>query len=425
LGIEAGYMWQSWPGPTQGLKWYSNTTQVMLANTTGFYYTGVVNTNALTTGGGYGSATGGVVANVTTIAIGNTSVNVSINSTTFSGTANNASYLGTQLPAYYTNATNITTGTLPYAQLGAAVVNTSGNFTVAGNLNFTGTNTYFSGKATYAANIVIGAGISIIDSTASQGTAGQVLTSNGSGNVYWSAAAAGVNVAAQYTWTNTHTFANTVSLNNDKSLRWQTVNTSAYAAMRAQGDDNFVFYTTNTAYGERAVFSIFANSITSNLSFAVRTQHAGGLYIPPGTTLIDSTGSQGAAGYVLTSNGSGNVYWTSAGAASVDQAANYTWSGLHIFNANLTIGATSELIINSAAGIYANGTTGTAGQVLTSTGSGNVYWSTVSGGGGGSFTNGSSVAVSNLAFTNSGGGSVGVAYSFINTTSNSLDTVFA
>ena len=42
------------------------------------------------------------------------------------------------------------------------------------------------------------------------GTAGHVLTSNGAtGAPYWSAA--GVNAAAQYTWSNTHTFQNVIT----------------------------------------------------------------------------------------------------------------------------------------------------------------------------------------------------------------------
>jgi hypothetical protein len=44
-------------------------------------------------------------------------------------TANDSNRLGTQLPAFYTNATNITTGTLPWAQAPAGTVNTSGAFT--------------------------------------------------------------------------------------------------------------------------------------------------------------------------------------------------------------------------------------------------------------------------------------------------------
>jgi len=41
-------------------------------------------------------------------------------------------------------------------------------------------------QTTFGANVKISAGISIIDSVGSQGTTGQVLTSNGAANVYWS-----------------------------------------------------------------------------------------------------------------------------------------------------------------------------------------------------------------------------------------------
>ena len=58
--------------------------------------------------------------------------------------ANNTDYLDGQHGTYYTNATNITTGTLPYAQLGSAVVNTSGNFTLSGNTTLAGTTTTIS-----------------------------------------------------------------------------------------------------------------------------------------------------------------------------------------------------------------------------------------------------------------------------------------
>jgi hypothetical protein len=41
-------------------------------------------------------------------------------------------------------------------------------------------------QTTFGANVKINTGISILDSTGSQGTTGQVLTSNGAANVYWS-----------------------------------------------------------------------------------------------------------------------------------------------------------------------------------------------------------------------------------------------
>ena len=92
---------------------------------------------------------------------------------------------------------------------------------------------------------------------------------------------------------------------------------------------------------------------------------------------LEANGTLGTAGQVLTSN-SGGIYWSTV--SGVNTAAQYSWTNTHTFNANLTIAATSELIIANGAGIEANGTLGTAGQVLTSNSTG-VYWSTVSGGG--------------------------------------------
>jgi len=113
-----------------------------------------------------------VTVNATAVFVGNSSVNtvttagqisisgVSVNSTIYGGTANNANNLGgislatlqgqitgnaataysnavsnfavSNAASFYTNATNITTGTLPDARLSSAIVNTSAAFTIAG-----------------------------------------------------------------------------------------------------------------------------------------------------------------------------------------------------------------------------------------------------------------------------------------------------
>lgn len=63
-----------------------------IANSTGVY-TGVVNATSYNTGGGYGSATGGIVANSSSIAVGNTTSNVIITSNTVSVYGSNVGYL--------------------------------------------------------------------------------------------------------------------------------------------------------------------------------------------------------------------------------------------------------------------------------------------------------------------------------------------
>lgn len=85
--------------------------------------------------------------------------------------ANNSTNLNGQPASFYTNASNITTGTLPWAQAPTGTVNTSGAFT-------------FTGVHTYNANIILGS--SGLSSNGSFGTAGQVLHSNGTAT-YWAA----------------------------------------------------------------------------------------------------------------------------------------------------------------------------------------------------------------------------------------------
>jgi len=153
-------------------------------------------------------------------------------------------------------------------------------------------------------------------------------------------------------------------------------------------------------------------SNSSAVVFSVNTTVASISGIP-----LSANGSNGTASWVLTSNGSiGSPYWAAAsGGGSVNTANQYVFTNTITFNANLSV--------NGA--IFLGGSNGQVGQVLTSNGTGNAYWSTVSGGGGGSFTNGASIAVSNIAYTNATGTSTGIAYQFINTVSGSLDTVFS
>ena len=114
-----------------------------------------------------------VTVNVSTVFVGNGSVNTSItagsiglgsavvNSTVYTGTAysaNNTTYLNSQAASYYTNATNITTGTLANAQLSGAytgitglgtlsTLTVSGNTTIGANLIFANSSGVYVGNA--------------------------------------------------------------------------------------------------------------------------------------------------------------------------------------------------------------------------------------------------------------------------------------
>ena len=116
-----------------------------------------------------------------TIRVGNTTVYATINSTSYSGSANDASSLGGVAAASY--------------------VNTSGSYTI-------------SGVHTHNANLVIGSTAGIV-ANGSLGTSGQVLHSNGT-SIYWDTddpGGAGVNTAAEYVWTNNHVFNANITAN--------------------------------------------------------------------------------------------------------------------------------------------------------------------------------------------------------------------
>lgn len=104
---------------------------------------------------------------------------------------------------------------------------------------------------------------------------------------------------------------------------------------------------------------------------------------------LQVNGSLGTAGQILTSNGTGS-YWSSG-------AVGYTGS----------IGA---------------GYTGSIGSVGYAGSSGVGYTGSGASGGGGGFSNGQSIMVSNTAYSNTSNTSA--VYTFYNTTTKSLDTVF-
>ena len=258
---------------------------------------------------------------------------------TYIGTisANNASYLGGTAAASYAllasptftgtttgNALNVTTQTNTATLYVTTSANVGTYFTVnstsavkAVNASFTGANLSISGTNTY-------------------------ITSN-------------------TLITGTLTSAANVILNNNINIIYKTIS-GANVSFVQQNDDNFVFYSTNTAGGQRAVYSIFANSITSNLNFAVRTAFNGGVIIPTGQTFLDSTGSQGTVGQVLTSNGTGNVYWS-----TVSSGASYTFStGLTNTANTITVNSAYIATISANNASYLGGTAAASYALLAS-----------------------------------------------------------
>jgi hypothetical protein len=272
------------------------------------------------------------------IFIGNGASNATINSTTYTGSANNASNLGGVAAASY--------------------VNTSGNYTLTGNVTFN-------------ANLIIGsAGDLVINASAgiwangSFGPNNSILTSNGSA-VYWSNGLTSSSLTANSVAITT----GTITVGNS------TVNTDI--------GNNYISVGNNSGYS-----NIYSGYISLGNSVS--------------NAIINSTTYTGTANNALYLGGV-------AAASYVNTSGNYTLSGNTTFSANLIIGATGDLIINATAGFWANGGFGTAGQVLT-TNSSAVYWANAT-------VNGA-ITASNLAsdYINIGIGFLTVGNSTVNTT---------
>ena len=200
------------------------------------------------------------------IFLGNNSVYSVINPTSFSGTAVNALNLNGQPQSYYTNASNITTGTLPYAQVPSNIVNTTSNFTIGGLITFSA-NTINSANLEIRGNRLIVNTSSTIQANGGIGTTGQALLSNGS-TVYWGTVIAGSNTQVQF---NDSGVANGVSgLSFNKTLNGGTltvgggttvnstyVSATVYNSERLNGQTSSYYYPYSNPYG-------YANTTNGN-----------------------------------------------------------------------------------------------------------------------------------------------------------------
>ena len=265
------------------------------------------------------------------------------------------------------------------------------------------------------------------------GTAGQLLSTDGNGNTSWVGAGAGsVNTAAQYTWTNTHTFNAKVAYNNlDAGANSIVFSGSANAMLTHNIGGNPV--------GSWFSFpSLTAIGTTRGYIQFLTGTGAGGASVLTNNANVNFTfpASNGTAGQVLSTDGTGKTSWITTGAGGVNTSAEYTWTNNHTFNDKVTINNTDAtdgmLSINgvsySLISQYVNGapvggwysypsftaigttkgqfrvtladgsagvssrsntayfgfpaSNGTSGQVLSTDGSGVTSWITVSPGGG-------------------------------------------
>lgn len=259
----------------------------------------------------------------------------------------------------------------------------------------------------------------------SAGSNGQVLTTDGSGNLSWSNNPVSNGAFGRIQLSNGAGgfLGDDNYILSDLSPSWGSgreiyLYSNTYAAdgswindraIPSQASVELVTYSSTDLLSETyaALYSTAFQSPSLYFYAVDQTNFNGEIYIkmplttsnPSNTysytlTLPDSAGSNGQ---VLTTDGSGNLSWTAGAATAYSNAVSYVDGKSYVntsqlssnlsnyallsgatFTGNLVIGAAADIIINAAAGIYANGTFGTNGQILTSNGSA-VYWSTSSG----------------------------------------------
>ncbi len=195
------------------------------------------------------------------------------------------------------------------------------------------------------------------------GTAGQVLTSNGSA-VYWSTVSGG-----GATNLSTTTGATTVTIVSDTGTdAIIPAANSTVAGVVTVNDQTFAGIKT---FSSTIVGSINGNAATATALQTARTINGVSFDGTANISITASTTNALTVGTGLT----GTSFNGSAGVTIAIDSTVATLTGLQTLS-NKTI---SSPVLTGT--LSANGTVGTAGQVLTSNGSG-LYWSTVSGGGG-------------------------------------------
>jgi hypothetical protein len=192
---------------------------------------------------------------------------------------------------------------------------------------------------------------------------GKLYTSDGTTLIDLTPANGGsVNTAAQYTFTNTISFSNTITVANISAN-----GTTGTAGQVLTSNGTIVYWSTPSS-GSGSSVSVSDTAPVSPTN--------GALWYYTGTSEL----------FVYYDDGTSSQWVTTAATYVPSAFSTLSVSG----NASLANTTFSSNVTISNTRISANGSTGTAGQVLTSSGTGaNVYWSTPSSG----ITTGKSIAM--------------------------------
>ena len=412
---------------SNGSAVYWGTPSGLFSNGTAYTFSAVetFNANVVLTSGNttnylqVGTGAANVAINATSVTlspssvlfVGNTTVNGSIFANTtnvyFTGIAvqaSNADLLDGQHGSYYTNATNITTGTLPVAQLPANLVFWSnavtytGVSTFAANVTLVGNSTAALSIGNTTTNTLITATALVAQSNAAQfGTAfysfanGMVSVGNATpSNGFSVAGSTFIRDKLQVGPASAFDFGTSaiIEVDSNQNTYSQIVMTNGNSGIAASGDFvitadtgndsiNFVDFGINGSGYNQAAFNIggaldaYLYSSNSHLTIGTASAkeivfHANGTTSADRRMTISSSavtianaaalvvgGSNGTSGQLLTSNGTG-VNWANPSTVFSNGTA-YTWSAVQTFSSNASFG--SNVFVTSGSVQVGNTTT--------------------------------------------------------------------
>ena len=383
--------------------------------------TGTANTGAFTTANASVAMNVGANVNLSTsqITVGNSTVNTTITATniggnsiaqlantTITGFANVSSTL--QVDGVSTFNANVTLGAADHLILSSTSgISANGTYGTAGqSLTSNGTAVYWatptggitgvtagdgltgggsSGSVTL--NVGAGTGITVAADAISVNASYIATISSNNASFLGGTAASSYALKSGTTFTGLVTFDGVVSTSQTASMSTglyitNTSNTSGLTFAAGSGGGIAIDYSSNTTVG-------YGRLIMGGFS-GLQIYGGNTTAITPTNLLVTiaNTGSVNAAAYTVdatvVANSSGTYATHLGGTAAANymtNTASYTISGVHTHNANVVIAGTTDLVLNSGAGIYANGALGGASQVLTSNSTGGTYWSTPAAGG--------------------------------------------
>ena len=239
------------------------------------------------------------------------------------------------------------------AALNGAMNTTTANASVALNVgaNVTANTTaLFVGNSTV--NTVVNStaiAVRSIQANGGIGAAGDILFSNGTGSYWAPSGAISVNVNAQYVWTNTHTFQNTVTLQSNVTFGNSTVSWTANSTTINVGTSTV--NTTVIAAGANVIANTTAFGVGNSTVNAVHT--ATGLVVASGAT-VNTSGVYPNSNTVATALGTATQRWV-LNANTIDA------SGLITGGAGATITGTANASVAINVGANVNLTTTSVG----------------------------------------------------------------